>query len=36
MEFRLLGSLVERKIGYGIPKEIVGSTEKKFDSTVQE
>ena len=25
-----------RKIGYDIPKEIVGSTEKKFDSTVQE
>lgn len=25
-----------RKIGYDIPKEIMGSTEKKFDSTVQE
>ena len=25
-----------RKVGYDIPKEIVGSTEKKFDCTVQE
>ena len=24
------------KVGYDIPKEIVGSIEKKFDSTIQE